>query len=717
MSKLRSACAVPVLVFWLSLLALAQEPSLQVTKGLHTEVYDYLTKIARADWTQRATRVAAIHIPAEVEQRQAFIRSKITELLGGFPSRTPLNAKVTGGFSRDGYRVETLVFESRPKFYVTADVYVPTSTQPPFPAVVGVAGHTQTSKAAAFYQHGWISLAKRGFLVIAFDPPGQGERIQYYDPELGRSRVGTATSEHTAVGLQCILTGSNVANYIVWDGMRAIDYLLTRNDVDPKRIAVAGNSGGGMQSAYLAALDTRLAAAAPSCFLTSSEKLWTDFVPQDAEQNIVGFLASGLDIKDFAFAFAPRPFDFLTATRDFFPIAGSRAAYAEARGIYHVMGHPERVNFFEYNDTHGWSQPRREATYRWFQKWLNNRPDDEGVEANFDVEPASRLNATSTGQVATSLGGETVQSLNAALGERLAKERPTLTGDGLQRAIASRIGISIDRKPHVPKMTSFGEIGRDGYRIVKITLETEPGVQVPALVFEPFSARGRKPAVLYLDPDGKSAGAAPGGDIEALVRAGYLVLAPDLRGWGETAALGGHPPHDGRYHLSMRAMLIGRTIIGMQATDLLGTFDYLASRPDVDAGRIGVFSKGNAEVVALLTAALEPRIHQIACEEGPVSYLDIVRARFHDDIADITIPGVLEQFDLPDVAAAIAPRRLWLVDLSLPSGSPEVLGKVTPEYQSAERAYAQLYAQKDFRITTRPEGWAFAKVYGEWLSR
>jgi pimeloyl-ACP methyl ester carboxylesterase len=271
MSKLRSACAVPVLVFWLSLLALAQEPSLQVTKGLHTEVYDYLTEIARADWTQRDARVAAIHIPAEVEQRQAFIRSKITELLGGFPSRTPLNAKVTGGFSRDGYRVETLVFESRPKFYVTADVYVPTSTQPPFPAVVGVAGHTQTSKAAAFYQHGWISLAKRGFLVIAFDPPGQGERIQYYDPELGRSRVGTATSEHTAVGLQCILTGSNVANYIVWDGMRAIDYLLTRNDVDPKRIAVAGNSGGGMQSAYLAALDTRLAAAAPSCFLTSSK--------------------------------------------------------------------------------------------------------------------------------------------------------------------------------------------------------------------------------------------------------------------------------------------------------------------------------------------------------------------------------------------------------------------------------------------------------------
>lgn len=260
----------------------------------------------------------------------------------------------------------------------------------------------------------------------------------------------------------------------------------------PDDIRPAGNSGGGMQSAYLAALDPRLAAAAPSCFLTSSEKLWTDFVPQDAEQNIIGFLASGLDIKDFALAFAPRPFEFLTATRDFFPIAGSRDAYAEARGIYQVMGHPERANFFEYNDTHGWSLPRREATYRWFQKWLNHRPDDEGVEAKFDVEPASRLNATSTGQLATSLGGETVQSLNAALAEQLAKERPTLAGDALKRAIAGRIGISVNRKPHVPKIQSFGEIGRDGYRIVKITLETEPGIQIPALLFEPFSPSGPK---------------------------------------------------------------------------------------------------------------------------------------------------------------------------------------------------------------------------------
>src|SRR4029077_5240563 len=287
------------LLFALCLLASAsaQEPSV---------VDRYLTAIARNDWTARDARIAAMRTPAEVEQRQAYVRSKIVELLGGFPERTPLNPRITGSFVRDGYRVEKLIFESRPKFFVTADVYVPSSGHPRYPAVLGVAGHSPPSKAAPVYQRGWISLAKRGFIVLAFDPPGQGERSLYYDPELGRSRVALGTAQHTMAGLQCILTGSSLANCEVWDGIRAFDYLLTRSDVDPKRIAVAGNSGGGTQSAYLAALESRLAAAAPSWYLTSWEKLWSGPGPQDAEQVFANFLKDGLDFPDFLIAFAPK---------------------------------------------------------------------------------------------------------------------------------------------------------------------------------------------------------------------------------------------------------------------------------------------------------------------------------------------------------------------------------------------------------------------------
>lgn len=667
----------------------------------------YLTAMAARMWTGRDARVAQIRTPAEVEERQRYIHSKIGELLGGFPERTPLNAHITGSFARDGYRVEKLIFESRPKLYVTADVYVPASGHAPYPAVLGVSGHSDASKATPIYQRGWISLAKRGYLVLAFDPPGQGERTFFYDAELGRSRLPTGTAEHTSVGLQCFLTGGSLAQFLVWDGIRAVDYLLTRQDVDPKRLAVAGNSGGGTQAAYLAAMEPRLAAAAPSCFMTSSEKLWTDLGPQDAEQNIAGFLAAGLDIKDFALSMAPKPFQMLAATRDFFPIAGTREAFAEAKRIYAVLGHPEGVNFFEFDDTHAWSQPRREATYRWFQRWLNDQPLDEGVETQFDVEPEANLWATATGQLETSLKGETVQSINAREAARLASARPVLSGDALKQAIVRRIA-PIAREPRGPMATLLGETGRDGYRIVKMTLASGEGIAMPAILVVPAGGAPRKPAVVYLNPAGTAADTAPGGDIDALTRAGQIVLAPDLPAWGEPARdRNARPPHTSLYRTSMRAILVGRTIPGMQVTGLVSAIDYLESLPNVEAGRIGVFAKGNAGAVALYGAALEPRIRKVVCEGGPVSYLDIARARFHGEIADLLVPGVLRDFDLPDVAAALAPRPLWIVDPRMPTGSRQTLEAATAEYRKTE----------NFRLLARTDGWSFVKIYESWLSR
>ncbi len=631
------------------------QTALDVSTGLDGMLDRYLSDIARRQWEARAEQIARIRTAADVKERQAYIRKKMIEEIGGFPEKTPLNARITGTLDRADYKVEKLIFESEPRHYVTANVFVPKTGTPPFPAVLGTAGHSAEGKANDLYQRAWIALAKRGFVVLAYDPPGQGERLEYLDAT-GKTTMGRGgTAEHTMEGIQCLLTGASVARYFIWDGIRAFDYLLTRTDVDPKRIGVAGNSGGGTQSSYLAAFEPRLAAAAPSCYLTSWEKLWPGPGPQDAEQNFVNFLKDGLDFPDFLIAFAPKPIQMATATRDFFPIDGARATYAEARRIFEVLGAADRVGFFEFDDPHGWSKPRREATYRWFARWLQNRQDD-GAEPELHPDSPQELQCTETGQVMTSLpGAVTIRALNAALASRIFAKRAAVGGKSIPALVRSRLGVFAERG--VPAADERGRIDRQGYRIEKIEIRPEPGITVPALAFVPSGGPARKPAVLYVNAAGKAADAGEGGAIEKLVRGGSLVLAVDPRGYGESAP----PPsprggYSKQYQTMMRALLVGKTLPGMRTGDLLRAFEYLAARSDVDARRISIVGNGNAGVLALYAGVLEPRIEKVTCDPMPLSYMDIVRKDTHEGIPDVVVPGVLKDFDVPDIVKALGRR-------------------------------------------------------------
>ncbi len=626
-------------LFWLLTLPLCALTGLHAQTPAEGMVDRYLTAIAERQFAARTAAIARIRTPADVKTRQEYIRRKLLEEIGGLPERTPLNARVTGTIDRGGYRIEKLVYESLPHYYVTANVYVPASGAGPFPALVGTAGHSLDGKAEPTYQNVWISLARRGWVVLAFDPPGQGERFEYLDPATGKSRLsGGGTGEHIMAGIQCLLTGTNIARYFIWDGMRAVDYLLTRADVDGARIAVAGNSGGGTQSSYLAALEGRFAAAAPSCYITSWRNLWSDPGPQDAEQVFANFLRDGLDFSDFLIAFAPKPVQMAVAVRDFFPIEGARAAYAEAGSIFNILGAADHAGYFEFDDTHGWSKPRREATYRWLGRWLGDRQDDGAEPADLQLLPPAELQVTATGQVSTAFpDARTIQSLNASLAAQMYPKRAAAAaGANLAALVRARLGVPEQRG--VPRAVQRGQI---------IDLETEPGITLAAEIRVPPNGPARKAAVLLVgNSDGKN--------VEDLVQAGNVVLSFAPRGWGETG--GPRGGYSKAYQTAMRALLVGKTMPGMQTGDVLRAFDYLASRRDVDPRRIALSGQGTAAVLSLFAALLEPRIQKVTIREMPPSYLELANMKMHDAVMDLIVPGVLSDFDLPDIVAALGAR-------------------------------------------------------------
>src|SRR5262249_23604046 len=268
---------------------------------LHT----YLLAECQKHFNARRQTIAALKTPDDIRRRQTELRERFIEALGGFPSKTPLNARTVGTLKGDGFRVERVVYESRSNHHVTALFYIPEG-KAPFPGVLMPCGHSANGKAVEAYQRACILMAKNGLAVLCYDPIGQGERIQLLD-RLGKPAIAGSTSEHTMAGVGALLVGSSTATYRIWDGIRSLDYLASRPEVDPKRLGCTGNSGGGTLTAYLMALDDRIVAAAPSCYITSLERLFATIGPQDAEQNITGQVAFSMEHADYLTMRAPRP--------------------------------------------------------------------------------------------------------------------------------------------------------------------------------------------------------------------------------------------------------------------------------------------------------------------------------------------------------------------------------------------------------------------------
>ncbi|HXJ93668.1 MAG TPA: acetylxylan esterase [Terriglobia bacterium] len=667
-------CALVLAWFCRPLFLSAQEPA-------RNSLLQWMDDIAQQELSQRKAVIDQIHSVADADRRKQTVRKILMELLGGLPDyKGPLNARVTGQLQNDRFAIEKVIYESLPGLYVTANLYRP--NQPgPYPAVLLQSGHTQEGKPED--QRIAANLALKGFVALAFDPIGQGEREQTYSRQLKGPLAGWSVPEHIQLGAQALLIGESSARYFIWDAMRSVDYLVSRPDVDPTRLGAAGCSGGGALTTFLGALDPRIKAVVPACFPNSYRLLFSGPDP-DPDMSFPRFLASGLDTADFVELSAPTPWLIEATAGDYFTPAGARLVYEEAKEWYALYGARDRIAFFVGPGPHGVPLESREAIYQWMIRWLKNGQGD------FHEQPVklytnSELQVTATGNVEDEPGSRKVyqflsDDFQAKRGQRVI---PDLLTELRRLKIPTDGSAPKVQSLNAPNEPTGGE---------QIQFESEPGIQLDATLYVPPSA-GRKPAVLLVR-DNTRLNTSTAVLAAWMARQGRVVLEVEPR---DSPIADDHGPFVGNWLANSRANQIGLDLPALRAHDVLRAIDLLAARPDVDGNSIRAFARGVKGIWLLMAAAADPRIGKIWLDRTPYSLRLALENPMSTNLFDAVIPGFAIHWDLDDLVKGMGARPvLWtdptnwmhrVVALGPPFRYRYVLGDATDFSDAQDREF------------------------------
>lgn len=628
-------------------------------------LYKYFCSVAFENLETRKKEISRLKTQADWQNRQNKVRKKYLDIIGSFPEKTPLNARITGVIHKDGYRIEKLIYESMPDYYVTAALFIPDKIKGKSPAILNAIGHSTQSFRRDIYQQVIINLVKKGFIVLTYDQIGQGERLPYYDKELRKSRF-PSTHEHSYPGAQCFISGYSPQKYFIWDAIRGIDYLLTREEVDPKRIGMTGLSGGGTSTAYTAAVDDRILAAAPSCFITNYEFLLKSRGPQDAEQNLFHFIAEGLDHPDLIELRGPKPTLLVGTTRDFFSIQGFRETYSEAKEAFRAYGKEDYLLKTEGDNNHGFVKNNNEATYAFFQKYLSNPgdPTDEDVI----YIPEKELQITKTGQLATSLKGETIYSLNRKVVEKqisaLKSSRKNTKEhlSGIYDAIIQYSGFSFPKE--FGSEIFSGRYVNDKYILEKYLITGSGEYMLPIVLYIPVK-NSKNEAILLLDDRGKDFAANKDSIAKQLVANGYTILLGDLPGIGELGP--GYLKGDAyinkvSYNIWFAGILTGKSIVGLRAEDIIRMVHFIKTN-DSGYHSISAVSVNGLGSELLHAAYFDKNIQRISLLQPFLSFAEIAMEHdYHSEFIPSTVAGAIRKYDLPDLMAGMFPRKILIIN-------------------------------------------------------
>jgi len=655
---------------------------------------------------RRERELAALESPDDWRDRQRRTRDRLVEFFGDFGPKCPLNAKIVGRLERPDYVIEKLIFESQPGYHCTANFYVPKHRKFPLPGVIFTCGHAPEGKASRLYHEACLGLVLKGYVILGLDPTGQGERSEYFDPETGKHLVPLTVAQHHYLARPSWLVGRSLAGYRTWDCIRAVDYLVSRPEVDPEEIAAVGNSGGGQMALLITAADLRVKVCAAAHPGGSMENTY--------------LIGQGVIDREILSLIPPRPCAMVVGEASG-EEPGHRRKLDDMLRFYEGLGvEKNRGQMFIVQGAHDMKKPKREACYAWLNKWFN-RESEGGKEPPLEPYAVEDLNCTETGYVLRDVGGESGQTINAKLAEKLRPPRPVPADreslDALRRqlktAVASRIGMTIPKERAIPGCTARGRFETDAFVAEKLVLRSEEDIKLPSLLLLPKKADPHAAVVLHAAELGKPTATNRSSLALDLASKGYVVLSVDVRGAGETdprirsklRPLTHYDPSQFRFDsCAVCAAYEKTTMLAMRAYDVIRAMDYLAARSDLSGRPVVLLGEGLGGVWVLAAAAMDARPGGVVCVKTVPSYKLIVGSQYYKTRDYFWVNGALEDFDLPDLIGLVAPRPTVLIDPADALLEPLGQQRCTTLCQWPENVYKVFQTPGRLRIVRAVEG-------------
>ena len=566
------------------------------------------------------------------------------------PERTDLAATVTGTLKGDGYEVDLLHYQCRPKLYVTANLYRPADAKAGerLPAVLYVCGHSgrgRNGNKVAFQSHG-IWLARHGYVCLMVDTLQLGEIAAFHHGTYNLERWWWHSRGYTPAGVEA------------WNGVRGIDYLLSRPDVDPERIAVTGISGGGAATFWVAAADERVKVAIPVSGMADLESYVPNRVINGHCDCMFLYNTFQWPWTRIAGLVAPRPMLFVNSDNDrIFPMDANERITNRLERLYSQFGSSGEFDTVVSVGGHAYRQDIRQAAFRFLNMHLKGdaRPitDTEIDVVSEGGNPGPYPIAPERLRVFPTDAELPADQLNTKIDEHfvpIARPAPPTSGEfeaWKKPLIAELRRVSFNSFPAKIEPAKVLDVGQT----LRVQSEAEIEFRMPIPIpKEPVDANSLLLVVLNED----EAGTTPDW-VARVARKDQAVFLCEPRGIGSTRWTRKNGPN----YVERCHVLLGRTVDAGRVWDVIAAAKYWPANSPVDSdGRqlpIYVAGKGAGGVLAAYAAALDDSIAGVTIVDPPKSHMDNVAPQFLN---------VLRVCDIPDALGLIAPRPLTLVGVS-----------------------------------------------------